>query len=256
MVTPLGCGVETDLVASARRQERRAAASPSFDVDDLPAQIACDIPRGDGSDGTFNPDQWMEPKEQRKVDDFIVFAMAAATQALQRCRLAARELRGPDRDRRSDRLGHRRPRRHRRRLDHAAREGPAAHLAVLHPRPADQSRLRLCLDRARPQGTEPCGRHGLLDRRARHRRRVAPDRARRCRRDGRRRHRIAGQPAVARRLRRLPGAVDRLQRHARRRPRVPMTGTATASSWARAPASSCSRNSSMPRRAARRSTPR
>ena len=40
------------------------------------------IPRGDGSDGTFNPDQWMEPKDQRKVDDFIIFAMAAARQAL------------------------------------------------------------------------------------------------------------------------------------------------------------------------------
>src|SRR5690606_21572326 len=41
------------------------------------------VPRGDGSDGTFNPDQWMEPKEQRKVDDFIVFAMSAARQALE-----------------------------------------------------------------------------------------------------------------------------------------------------------------------------
>ena len=40
------------------------------------------VPRGDGSDGTFNPDQWMEPKDQRKVDDFIIFAMAAARQAL------------------------------------------------------------------------------------------------------------------------------------------------------------------------------
>ena len=40
------------------------------------------IPRGDGSDGTFNPDQWMEPKEQRKVDPFIVYALAAARQAL------------------------------------------------------------------------------------------------------------------------------------------------------------------------------
>ena len=40
------------------------------------------IPRGDGTNGTFNPDQWMEPKEQRKVDDFIVFAMCAARQAL------------------------------------------------------------------------------------------------------------------------------------------------------------------------------
>ncbi|SIQ50322.1 3-oxoacyl-[acyl-carrier-protein] synthase II [Bosea sp. TND4EK4] len=81
MVTPLGCGVEptwSRLLAGA------SGAGPitSFDASDLPAQIACNIPRGDGSDGTFDPDQWMEPKEQRKVDDFIVFAMAAATQAL------------------------------------------------------------------------------------------------------------------------------------------------------------------------------
>jgi 3-oxoacyl-[acyl-carrier-protein] synthase II len=40
------------------------------------------VPRGDGTNGTFNPDDWMEPKEQRKVDDFIIFAMAAASQAL------------------------------------------------------------------------------------------------------------------------------------------------------------------------------
>ena len=82
MVTPLACGVEptwSRLLAGA------SGAGPitSFDASDLPARIACNIPRGDGSDGTFNPDQWMEPKEQRKVDDFIVFAMAAATQALQ-----------------------------------------------------------------------------------------------------------------------------------------------------------------------------
>ena len=82
MVTPLGCGVEATwrrLIAGesgARRIEK-------FEVADLPAQIACQIPRGDGSNGTYNPDQWMEPKEQRKVDEFIVFAMAAATQALQ-----------------------------------------------------------------------------------------------------------------------------------------------------------------------------
>jgi 3-oxoacyl-[acyl-carrier-protein] synthase II len=82
MVTPLGCGVEATwqrLIAGesgCRRIEK-------FEVADLPAQIACQIPRGDGSNGTYNPDQWMEPKEQRKVDEFIVFAMAAATQALQ-----------------------------------------------------------------------------------------------------------------------------------------------------------------------------
>jgi 3-oxoacyl-[acyl-carrier-protein] synthase II len=40
------------------------------------------VPRGDGADGTYNPDRWMEPKEQRKVDDFIIYAMCAARQAL------------------------------------------------------------------------------------------------------------------------------------------------------------------------------
>ncbi|MBB3770272.1 3-oxoacyl-[acyl-carrier-protein] synthase II [Angulomicrobium tetraedrale] len=81
MVTPLGCGVDVTwkrLLAGASGARRVA----NFDVSDLPAKIACQIPRGDGTEGTFNPDQWMEPKEQRKVDEFIVYAMAAATQAL------------------------------------------------------------------------------------------------------------------------------------------------------------------------------
>ena len=81
MVTPLGCGVEsswTRLLAG----ESGAGPITSFDASDLPARIACNIKRGDGSEGTFNPDDWMEPKEQRKVDDFIIFAMAAASQAL------------------------------------------------------------------------------------------------------------------------------------------------------------------------------
>jgi 3-oxoacyl-[acyl-carrier-protein] synthase II len=81
MVTPLGCGVETSwrrLLAG----ESGARRIESFDVSDLPSKIACMVPRGDGSDGTYNPDQWMEPKEQRKVDDFIAYAMCAARQAL------------------------------------------------------------------------------------------------------------------------------------------------------------------------------
>jgi 3-oxoacyl-[acyl-carrier-protein] synthase II len=81
MVSPLGCGVATTwqrLLAG----ESGARRIETFDVSDLPAKIACVIPRGDGSNGTFNPDQWMEPKEQRKVDDFIIFAMCAARQAL------------------------------------------------------------------------------------------------------------------------------------------------------------------------------
>ncbi len=81
LVTPLGCGVEASwsrLLAgdnAARRIEE-------FKVDDIAAQIACFVPRGALADGKFNPDDWMEPKESRKVDDFIVFAMAAADQAL------------------------------------------------------------------------------------------------------------------------------------------------------------------------------
>ena len=81
MVSPLGCGVEPSW---ARLIEGRSAAAriTDFAVEDLAAQIACQIPKGDGSDATFNPDDWMEPKEQRKVDPFIVYAMAAAAQAL------------------------------------------------------------------------------------------------------------------------------------------------------------------------------
>src|SRR5215469_7911868 len=81
MVSPLGCGVEPTwkrILAG----ESGARRIETFDVSDLPSKIACVVPRGDGSNGTFNADQWMEPKDQRKVDDFIIFAMAAATQAL------------------------------------------------------------------------------------------------------------------------------------------------------------------------------
>jgi 3-oxoacyl-[acyl-carrier-protein] synthase II len=81
MLTPLGCGVDVTwkrLLAG----ESGARKVDTFDVSDLPARIACMIPRGDGTSGTYNPDEWMEPKEQRKVDDFITYAMCAATQAI------------------------------------------------------------------------------------------------------------------------------------------------------------------------------
>src|SRR4051795_11828795 len=81
MVSPLGCGVETTW-KRILNSESGAKKIETFDVSDLTSRIACLIPRGDGSDGTFNPDQWMEPKDQRKVDDFIIFAMCAARQAL------------------------------------------------------------------------------------------------------------------------------------------------------------------------------
>jgi 3-oxoacyl-[acyl-carrier-protein] synthase II len=82
LLTPLGCGVEASLSrliagkSGARRIEE-------FEVDDLYCQIGCFVPRGSLAEGKFNADDWMEPKEQRKVDDFIIYSMAAATQALE-----------------------------------------------------------------------------------------------------------------------------------------------------------------------------
>src|SRR5262249_6353230 len=81
LVTPLGCGVEASwsrLIAGGNGARR----IDSFEVADLTCQIACFIPRGPLAEGKFNPDDWMEPKEQRKVDDFIIYGMAAAAQAL------------------------------------------------------------------------------------------------------------------------------------------------------------------------------
>ena len=80
MVSPLACGVE----ATWRRilaGESAAARVENFDVSDIACQIAAQVPRGSAPDA-YNPDDWMEPKEQRRVDDFIVYAMSAATQAL------------------------------------------------------------------------------------------------------------------------------------------------------------------------------
>jgi 3-oxoacyl-[acyl-carrier-protein] synthase II len=81
LVTPLGCGVEATWSALLGSQSG-ARRVEEFDVSDISCQIACFIPRGATSDGKFNADDWMEPKEQRKVDDFIIYAMAAADQAL------------------------------------------------------------------------------------------------------------------------------------------------------------------------------
>jgi len=81
VVTPLGCGVD----ATWRRLlagESGAGPITRFDAGHLATTYACEIPRGDGSDGSFNPDDWMEPKEARKVDEFILYGMAAADQAV------------------------------------------------------------------------------------------------------------------------------------------------------------------------------
>jgi len=88
-VVVTGLGLVTPLASGIEQTWQRLLAGDSgikriekFDVSDISCKVAGQVPRGDGANGSFNPDQWMEPKEQRKVDDFIIFAMGAATQAL------------------------------------------------------------------------------------------------------------------------------------------------------------------------------
>lgn len=81
MVSPLAGNAE-ETWAGILAGRSGAARIENFEVSDLPCQIACQVKRGDGTNGTWNPDAWMEPKEQRKVDDFIIYAVSAATQAL------------------------------------------------------------------------------------------------------------------------------------------------------------------------------
>jgi 3-oxoacyl-[acyl-carrier-protein] synthase II len=81
VVTPLGVGVDTvweKLLAG----QSGAGAIQKFDTSDLPARIACEVPRGETAP-QFNPDEYISPREQRRVDDFIIFGMAAAEQALE-----------------------------------------------------------------------------------------------------------------------------------------------------------------------------
>ncbi len=81
LLTPLACGVEETW---SRLLAGKSGAGPikRFDASDLATRIACEVPRGDGTDATFNADQWVDPKEQRRIDDFIVYGLAAAQQAV------------------------------------------------------------------------------------------------------------------------------------------------------------------------------
>lgn len=81
LVTPLADGVEASwsrLLAG----ESGAGSITKFDTTGFATTYACEVPYGDGSDGTFNPDAYMDKKERRKVDDFIQFGIAAAEQAV------------------------------------------------------------------------------------------------------------------------------------------------------------------------------
>jgi 3-oxoacyl-[acyl-carrier-protein] synthase II len=81
LVTPLGIGAETVWKRLTEGQSGIRAIQ-NFDVSDLPAKIAGQVPRGETSSGSFNVDDWVPHKDQRKMDQFIVFAIAAAEQAV------------------------------------------------------------------------------------------------------------------------------------------------------------------------------
>ena len=80
-VTPLGSNIKVTW-ERLLESESGARTIDSFDVSDLPAKVACQVPAGNQR-GAFNADSWLEPKEQRKVDQFIIYGIAAAEQALQ-----------------------------------------------------------------------------------------------------------------------------------------------------------------------------
>ncbi len=82
LVTPLADGVDASWERILDGQSG-AGKITGFDPSHLTTQYACEVPLGDGSDGTFDADKYMEAKERRKVDTFILFGMAAAQQAVE-----------------------------------------------------------------------------------------------------------------------------------------------------------------------------
>ncbi|MEN9060073.1 beta-ketoacyl-ACP synthase II [Ponticoccus litoralis] len=82
LVTPLACGVE-ETWSRLLDGQSGAGTITKFDASHLATTYACEVPYGDGTDGTFNPDLYMDKKEQRKIDEFIRFGMAAAAQAVE-----------------------------------------------------------------------------------------------------------------------------------------------------------------------------
>ncbi len=82
LVTPLASGVEESW---SRLLDGQSGAGPitRFDPVNVLTKYACEVPLGDGTDGTFNADDYMAPKERRKVDDFILYGVSAAQQAVE-----------------------------------------------------------------------------------------------------------------------------------------------------------------------------
>jgi 3-oxoacyl-[acyl-carrier-protein] synthase II len=80
LVTPLGCGKDTNW-NNLINGSSGATRISKFDPQNYKCQVACEVPKGDGTMGTFNSEQWIEKKELKKIDDFLVFALSAGREA-------------------------------------------------------------------------------------------------------------------------------------------------------------------------------
>ena len=212
LVSPLGCGVGVNwerLIAG----QSGIRAIQSFDVSDLPAKIAAQVPPGETADGGFNADDWVAPKDQRRMDTFIIYALAATEEAV---RDADWKPEGEeDRIRTGVLIGSGIGG-----LPEIANgavlleRGQVRRLSpVLHPRRPDQSRERTHLDQVWLQGPQPFRSDRVRHRRARDRRCRAHDHVGRRRRNGCRRHGSRDLPSRHRRFRAAPRAIDQVQRH-------------------------------------------
>ena len=86
MVTPLGCGVEINW-RNILSGVSSASLISKFIAEDFRCKVACEVPIGDGSNGTFNAGDWIEKKEIKKIDDFIKFSMASSEEAFKNSKL-------------------------------------------------------------------------------------------------------------------------------------------------------------------------
>ena len=226
-VTPLGSDIQ---VTWERLLEAESGAGPieGFEVADLPARIACQVPTGNRH-GAFNPDDWLAAQGAAQGRPLHRLRYRRRRAGAGRRRLGGADRNRSDPHRRSPGIGHRRAAGDRECLDPGPGARSAAVEPVLHPGGADQPDVGSRLDPQQPARPQPRGGDRLRDRRARHWRRRPPDHARRRRRHGRGRRRGGGLPPGHRRVRRDAGAVDAFQRHARSGRRGPGTATATAS---------------------------
>ena len=163
MVTPLGCGVDTNLEAHSRQPERRRGRSRRSMSPISPARSPASCRAATALTAPSIPTSgWSRRTSARST-------ISSSSRCARRVRRSTMPTGIPRakrtmRHRHPDRVRHRRPVRHRRYSDPSERARTAQGVAVLHSRPPDQSRFGLCLDRARPEGSEPFGGDGLFDR--------------------------------------------------------------------------------------------